>query len=143
LLPWTEVIGGDPSFWLEPLESLPAAEVVAQRIRDGKHSKVVALVGYREDAEASEASRHLPYGPRGEGIEEIVFVRAVPIDRIVEFEDDAWPGEDRTYVQDDLEAAIALIVRFAIEYDPVDSAVLVTGDAAFLERVAELVRPAA
>ncbi len=132
--PWTDL-----EWWFEPAETLPPTEQVLVRIREGGHPKVVALVGYGEDFEASEASRHLPYGHRGQGIEEIVFVRRVPGD-IVEFEDDAWPGEDRTYVQDDLRAAIELITKFAIEYDPVGSVVIVTGDAAFLERVEELIR---
>lgn len=140
---WSAEAGEQPVFWFEPLDTLPAASVVTQRILHGAHSKVVALVGYHEDSEASRASRSLPYGNRGEGIEEIVFVRAEPIDRVVEFDDDAWPGEDRTFVQDDLAAAIELIVGFAVEYDPATSAVLVTGDAEFLSRVAEAVLPEA
>ncbi len=110
------------------------------RIRAGKHSKVVALVGYRDDNEASEASRHLPYGHRGDGIEEIVFVRHEPIDRIVEFDQDAWPGEDRTYVQDDLDKAQELITRFAVEYGAERSAVLVTGHAEFVAAIADKLR---
>lgn len=133
--PWTEVVGADPAYWLEPLDSLPSAADVLDRIRAGEHSKVVALVGYRDDSEASEASRHLPYGHRGDGIEEIVFSRQEPGD-IVEFADDAWPGEDRTYVDDDVDSALDRITRFAVEYGAVDSVVIVTGDAAFLDRVA-------
>lgn len=132
----------DPEWWFELAETLPPADEVLDRIRGGKHSKVVALVGYGDDAAASEASRHLPYGHRGEGIEEIVFVRREPGD-IVEFEDDAWPGEDRTYVQDDLAAAIELVTHFAIEYDPVGSVVIVTGDAEFIDSVRERVLPPA
>lgn len=132
----------DLEWWFERAVTLPPAEEVLGRVRRGKHPKVVALVGYGEDSEASEASRHLPYGHRGEGIEEIVFVRRVPGD-IVEFEDDAWPGEDRTYVQDDLAAAIDLVTQFAIEYDPVGSVVIVTGDAEFIDSVRERVLPQA
>ena len=133
--PWTEVVGTDPAYWLEPLDTLPLAHHVLEHIRAGGHSKVVALVGYRDDAEASEASRRLPYGHRGEGIEEIVFSRQEPGD-IVEFADDAWPGEDRTYVDDDVDSALARITRFAVEYGAAGSIVIVTGDVAFLDRVA-------
>ena len=138
--PWTESLGERPVFWLEPLETLPPASVVRDRILDGAHSKVVALVGYREDAEASAASRRLPYDIHGKGIEEIVFVRTVPSGEIVEFEDDAWPGEDRTFVQDDLDAAIELIVGFAVEHGPERSAVLVTGHTAFISAAADKLR---
>jgi hypothetical protein len=111
---------------------------VLERVRAAAPPKAVALVGYDVDAAASEASRRLPYGHRGDGIEEIVFVRVgEPSDEIVQFEDDAWPGEDRTYVQDDLDAAIELVVRFAVEYDPLGSVVLVTGNGAFLGAVAQ------
>ena len=137
---WSDVVGANPVYFFEPLETLPSAARVLDRIRKGAYSKAVALVGYRDDAEASEASRHLPYGHRGEGIEEIVFVREVPIDRIVEFEDDAWPGEDRTYVQDDLDAAIELIERFAVDDGPAGSAILVTGGYRFVQHVAEVIR---
>lgn len=137
--PWTEVVGTDPAYWLEPLDSLPSAADVLDRIRAGQHSKVVALVGYRGDSEASEASRHLPYGHRGEGIEEIVFSRQEPGD-IVEFADDAWPGEDRTYVDDDVDSALDRSTRFAVEYGAERSAVLVTGHAEFVAAIADKLR---
>jgi hypothetical protein len=135
LLPWTDVVGAAPAYVFEPLGTLPDLEGVRAGVLQGGHAKVVALVGYRDDAEASEVARHLPYGHRGEGIEEIVFARTVPIDRIVEFEDDAWPGEDRTYVLDDPTEALALATRFAIEYGAENSVVLVTGHREFVESV--------
>jgi len=135
LLPWTDTIGADPVYICEPLDTLPDGDSVAERLREGAYVKVVALVGYRVDAEASEVARHLPYGPHGEGIEEIVFARAVPIARTVEFEDDAWPGEDRTYVLDDVPRALELINRFAVEYGAENSAVLVTGHVGFVEAI--------
>lgn len=139
MLPSTESIGADPTYWLEPLDTLPLAHRVLEHIRSGGHSKVVALVGYRDDSEASEASRRLPYGHRGEGIEEIVFSRVVPGD-IVEFADDAWPGEDRTYVQDDVDKAIKLITEFAVEYGAENAVVLVTGHAEFVAAIADKLR---
>jgi hypothetical protein len=135
LAPWTDVIGADPTYAFEPLDTLPDAAGVRARVLEGAHAKAVALVGYRDDTEASEVARHLPYGPHGEGIEEIVFARAVPIARIVEFEDDAWPGEDRTYVLDDVPGALELITRFAVEYGAENSLVLVTGHAGFVDAV--------
>jgi hypothetical protein len=135
LLPWTEVFGADPVYLFEPLDTLPDATGVSERLHEGAYVKVVALVGYRTDAEASEVARHLPYGPHGEGIEEIVFARAVPIARTVEFEDDAWPGEDRTYVLDDVPGALELINRFAVEHGAENSAILVTGHAGFVDAV--------
>jgi hypothetical protein len=57
--------------------------------------KVVALVGYHDDAEAGAIAVRLPYG-RGDGIEEIVFGRVRPAT------DEAWPGEDRTYLVDEV-----------------------------------------
>lgn len=140
MLPWTEVIGAAPVYVLEPLDTLPDAETVKRRVLDGAYTKVVALVGYRDDAEASDVARRLPYGHRGQGIEEIVFVRAVPIDQIVEFEDDAWPGEDRTYVLDDVPGALELITRFAVEYGTDKSVVLVTGHAEFVGAIADKLR---
>ena len=137
MAPWTDSVGEAPAYVFEPLETLPDAEGVRARVLEGGHAKAVALVGYRDDAEASEVARHLPYGHRGEGIEEIVFARAIPIARIVEFEDDAWPGEDRTYVLDDIPGAIELITRFAVEYDAENSLVLVTGHARFVADVRE------
>lgn len=131
---WTE--GRAPAVWFEPLPTLPAASTVAQRLRDAQCPKAVALVGFEHDFEASEAARRLPYGLRGEGIEEIVFTRTVSGGPLVEFDDDAWPGEDRTFVQDDLDAAIDLVIDFAIEYDPEGAIVVVTGDARFVELVA-------
>ncbi|MDR7087556.1 hypothetical protein J2X11_002395 [Aeromicrobium panaciterrae] len=139
MLPWTDVVGDAPTYLLEPIETLPPAYEVLERIRAGGHPKVVALVGYREDAEASEVSRHLPYGYRGEGIEEIVFSRETPAD-ILQFEDDAWPGEDRTFVQDDVDAALELINEFAVEYGAQGSVVLVTGHAEFVAEIADKLR---
>lgn len=71
----------------------------------------------------------MPYGSRGEGIEEIVFCRVGPAtSEVVQFEDDAWPGEDRTYVVDEVEAALALAQRFAVEYGGEGAVVLVSPD---------------
>jgi hypothetical protein len=134
---WSSELGSGPVFWLEPSATLPAADVVTERIRTGAHSKVVALVGYHDDAEAGIVARRLPYGPRGEGIEEIVFCRTgPPTGQVVQFDDDAWPGEDRTYVTDDLDEAFSLALRFAVEYDAAASAVLVTGGPGFLAAIA-------
>jgi hypothetical protein len=136
---WSAELGSGPAFWLEPAASLPAAETVLARIREGGHSKVVALVGYHDDTEAGAIARRLPYGHRGEGIEEIVFCRTgPPTGEVVQFEDDAWPGEDRTYVADDLDRAFSLVLGFAVEYDAASSVVLVTGGAEFLVAVTEL-----
>jgi hypothetical protein len=136
---WSTELGSGPAFWLEPVASLPRGGVVLDRIRRGGHSKVVALVGYHDDAEAGTIARRLPYGHRGEGIEEIVFCRTGPATgEVVAFEDDAWPGEDRTYVSDDLATAFSLALRFAVEYDAATAAVLVTGGPDFLAAVSEL-----
>lgn len=132
---WTDSVGAAPAYIFEPLGTLPDLEGVRARVLEGGYAKVVALVGYRDDAEASEVARHLPYGHRGEGIEEIVFARSVPIDRILEFDDDAWPGEDRTYVLDDPTEALALATRFAVEYGAESSVVLVTGHAEFVQSI--------
>ena len=58
---------------------------------------------------------------------------------MVEFEADAWPGEDRTYVVDDPEEALALTLRFAVEHGAEGSVVLVVGDQEFVAAVAALV----
>lgn len=100
--------------------------------------KVVALVGYQDDPEASAIARLLPYGIDGDGIEEIVFVRVgEATGEIVQFDDDAWPGEDRTYVQDDLDAAIDLVLEHAAERGLDAAGVLVTGRPQFVRDVAD------
>jgi hypothetical protein len=133
---WSDVLGSGPAWWFEVPSALPEAEVVAHRIRRGGHTKAVALVGYDDDAEASAIARRLPYGYRGEGIEENVFCRVGPATgQVLEFEDDAWPGEDRTYVSDDVDAAFSLVLRFAAEYGVTGAAVLVTGGPEFLAAI--------
>ena len=49
------------------------------------------------------------------------------------------PGEDRTYVVDEVEAALALAQRFAVEYGADGSVVLVTGRPEFVTAVTMLV----
>jgi hypothetical protein len=130
---WSDELGSGPVCWLEPASALPEADVVAQHIRRGHHTKVVALVGYHDDPEAGTIARRLPSGSRGEGIEEIVFCRVGPATgEVVQFADDAWPGEDRTYVCDDVDVAYDLVLQFAAEYDVAGAAVLVTGGPEFL-----------
>ena len=101
---------------------------------------MVALVGYHDDAEAGSIAVRLPYGYRGDGIEEIVFCRVGPATgEVVQFADDAWPGEDRTYVVDEVAAALALAQQFAVEYDAEGAVVVVTGRPEFVDEVAGLV----
>jgi hypothetical protein len=57
-----------------PWGSAPTGETVIGHIRAHERPKVVALVGYHDDAEAGAIAVRLPYG-RGDGIEEIVFGR--------------------------------------------------------------------
>lgn len=134
---WGDEVGSAPTYWLVPAESLPDAEVVVERIRAGELAKAVALVGYDDDAYAGEIATRLPYGHRGEGIEEIVFCRVGPATgEVVQFADDAWPGEDRTYVVDDVAEALALAQRFATEYGAERTVVVVTGGPEFVADIA-------
>jgi hypothetical protein len=133
-------VGAAPTFWLVPESTLPDAETVLALVRAGGHPKVVAMVGYHDDPEAGTIARRLPYGNRGEGIEEIVFCRTGPATgETLQFEDAAWPGEDRTYVLDEVEAATELARRFAVEYGAEGSVVLVTGGSEFVAAVATVV----
>ena len=124
-----------PELWLVPTTSLPSAADTVARVRDGDHVKAVALVGYRVDAEANAASRRLPYGYRGDGVEEIVFLRVEPTGVDLVFEDDAWPGEDRTWVTEDLDVALGLVLEFAAEIDLERTLVVVVGDESFHAQV--------
>lgn len=63
-----------------------------------------------------------------------------PLDTLPNAEDDAWPGEDRTYVLDDVPGALELITRFAVEYGTDKSVVLVTGHAEFVGAIADKLR---
>jgi type II secretory pathway component GspD/PulD (secretin) len=58
----------------------------------------------------------------------------------VQFSVDAWPGEERTYVVDEVAAALALAHQYAVEYDPEGAVVVVTGRPELVEEVAGLVR---
>jgi len=134
-------VGSSPTYWLVPVDSLPAADEVLARVRAQGRPKVVALVGYHDDAEAGSIAQRLPYGYRGDGIEEIVFCRVgPPTGEVVQFADDAWPGEDRTYVVDEVAAALALARRFAVDEEPEGAVVVVTGRPEFVDEVAALVR---
>ncbi len=114
---WATEVGNGPAYWLVPDEFLPDAGAVVERVRAAQLAKAVALVGYEDDAHVGEMAKRLPYGSRGEGIEEIVFCRVGPATgEVVQFSDDAWPGEDRTYVADDVAEALALAQRFATEH---------------------------
>ncbi len=138
---WVTEVGSSPTYWLVPVDSLPDGDAVIAHIRVQERPKVVALVGYHDDAEAGSIAMRLPYGYRGDGIEEIVFCRVgPPTGEVVQFADDAWPGEDRTYVVDEVAAALALAQRFAVEYDPEGAVVVVAGRAGFVDEVATLVR---
>ena len=137
---WCTEVGSAPAYWMAPADSLPAAETVLEAIRAEPLTKVVALVGYHDDAEAGTIARRFLYGNRGDGIEEIVFCRVGPATgEVVQFEGDAWPGEDRTYVVDEVEAALALAQRFAVEYGAEGAVVLVTGRPEFVVAVTVLV----
>ena len=137
---WVTEVGADPAYWLVPVDALPDGETVSAHIRAQERPKVVALVGYHDDAEAGAIAVRLPYGYRGDGIEEIVFCRVGPATgEVVQFANDAWPGEDRTFVVDEVAAALALAQRFAVEYDAEDAVVVVTGRPEFVDEVAELV----
>lgn len=114
--------------WLLHPASLSTADETLERVRGGGYDKAVALVGYRHDAEANDASRCLPYGSRGQGVEEIVFLRVEPTGADLAFEDDAWPGEDRTWVTEDLDTALGLVQEFADEHGPDGALVVVVGD---------------
>jgi hypothetical protein len=137
---WATEVGADPAYWLVPVDSLPAGDAVIAHIRAQERPKVVALVGYHDDAEAGAIAKRLPYGYRGDGIEEIVFCRVGPATgEVVQFSDDAWPGEDRTYVVDEVAAALALAQQFAVEYDAQGALVVVSGRPEFVDEVGELV----
>ena len=137
---WVTEVGSSPAYWLVPMDSLPGGDEVLARVRAQERPKVVALVGYHDDAEAGSIAQRLPYGYRGDGIEEIVFCRVgPPTGEVVQFADDAWPGEDRTYVVDEVAAALALAQRFAVEYDAEGAVVVVTGRPEFVDEVGELV----
>ena len=56
----------------------------------------------------------------------------------MQFADDAWPGEDRTFVVDEVGAALALAQQFAVEYDAEGAVVVVTGRPEFVQAVEEL-----
>jgi hypothetical protein len=128
-----------PEVWFVPADALPDAGEIVARLAGSV--KAVALVGYHDDADASAIAPHLPYGIDGGGIEEIVFVRTGPATgQVVEFTDEAWPGEDRTYVQDDLDAAIELVLGFAAERGAQGAVVLVTGRPEFVREVADKLR---
>jgi hypothetical protein len=134
---WTTDVGSAPTYWLVPVESLPDANEVVERIRALQLTKAVALVGYEDDAHAGEIAKRLPYGLRGEGIEENVFCRVgSATGEVVQFADDAWPGEDRTYVVDDVTEALALAQRFATEYGAEGAVVVVTGGQDFVSEIA-------
>jgi hypothetical protein len=75
---WVSELGADPAYWLVPVHSLPDGDAVIAHIRAQARPKVVALVGYHDDAEAGSIAQRLPYGCRGDGIEEIVFCRVGP-----------------------------------------------------------------
>ena len=137
---WVTEVGANPAYWVVPVESLPDGDAVVAHIRAQERPKVVALVGYHDDAEAGSIAQRLPYGYRGDGIEEIVFCRVGPATgEVVQFADDAWPGEDRTYVVDEVAAALALAQQFAVEYDAEGAVVVVTGRPGFVDEVAGLV----
>ena len=75
---WITEVGSSPAYWLVPVDSLPDGDAVINHIRAQEWPKVVALVGYHDDAEAGSIAQRLPYGYRGDGIEEIVFCRVGP-----------------------------------------------------------------
>ena len=138
---WVTEVGSSPAYWLVPEDSLPDGDSVIAHIRAQERPKVVALVGYHDDPEAGSIAKRLPYGNRGDGIEEIVFCRVGPATgEVVQFAGDAWPGEDRTYVVDEVAAALALAQQFAVEYDAEGAVVVVTGRPEFVDEVAALVR---
>ena len=134
---WMTEAGSAPSYWLVPDEMLPDGGSVLEEIRARALVKVTALVGYDDDAHAGAIAMRLPYGHRGEGVEEIVFCRVgSATGEVVQFADDAWPGEDRTYVVDDVGEALAAVQRFATEYGADGSVVVVTGGPGFVDEVA-------
>jgi hypothetical protein len=138
---WATEVGADPAYWLVPVDSLPEGDAVIAHIRTQERPKVVGLVGYHDDAEAGAIAVRLPYGYRGDGIEEIVFCRVgPPTGEVVRFAADAWPGEDRTFVVDEVGAALALAQEFAVEYDADGAVVVATGRPEFVDEVAGLVR---
>ena len=138
---WVTEVGSSPAYWLVTVDSLPDGDAVIAHVRAQERPKVVALVGYHDDPEAGSIAKRLPYGYRGDGVEEIVFCRVGPATgEVVQFTDDAWPGEDRTYVVDEVAPALALAQRFAVEYDAEGAVVVVTGRPEFVEEVAALVR---
>ena len=110
---WVTEVGSSPTFWLVPVDSLPDGDAVIAHIRALERPKVVALVGYHDDAEAGSIAKRLPYGYRGDGVEEIVFCRVGP--------------------------ATGEVVQFAVEYDAEGAVVVVTGRAQFVDEVGELV----
>ena len=137
---WATEVAAEPTYWLVPVDSLPDGDAVLAQVRAQERPKVVALVGYHDDAEAGSIAQRLPYGYRGDGIEEIVFCRVGPAtSEVVQFANDAWPGEDRTFVVDEVAAALALAQQFAVEYDPAGAVVVVTGRPEFVDEVSELV----
>ena len=75
---WVTEVGSSPAYWLVTVDSLPDGDAVIAHIREQERPKVVALVGYHDDAEAGSIAQRLPYGYRGDGIEEIVFCRVGP-----------------------------------------------------------------
>ena len=60
-------VGADPTYWLVPVDALPDGETVSAHIRAQERPKVVALVGYHDDAEAGVIAVRLLYGYRGDG----------------------------------------------------------------------------
>ena len=52
------------------------------------------------------------------------------------FADDAWPGEDHTYVVDDVGEALKLAQHFGIEYGADKSVIVVTGGPEFVADIA-------
>ena len=68
---WVTEVGSSPTYWLVPVDSLPDGDAVIAHIRVQERPKVVALVGYHDDAEAGSIAQRLPYGYRGDGVEEI------------------------------------------------------------------------
>ena len=134
---WMTEVGSSPAYWLVPDETLPDGGSVLEEIRARGLAKVTALVGYDDDAHAGAIAKRLPYGHRGEGIEEIVFCRVGPATgEVVQFADDAWPGEDRTYVVDDVGEALKLAQHFGIEYGADGSVIVVTGGPEFVADIA-------
>lgn len=123
-----------PEIWSVPIDDLPGVDVAA---RLGGSTRVVALVGHHDDTAANAAARYLPQGVAGAGVEEIVFVRTGPATgTTIAFEPDAWPGEDRTFEQPDLGAAVGLALDLAGDVSSGPTTLLVTGDRTFLDAAA-------